>query len=233
MKEAHANERMALFTHNRDYLMRAYPSGIRVDSSNLDPSFIWRQGVQVVALNWQNCDKGMMLNSAMFAGSKGWVSKPPEYRGTPWLAKNSSSEGVDGTSASHRRTLDLSIEVYAGQDLPLPSGDDHAKSFRPYVSCQLHVERPKDSIHAKDKDRDAGDGGGAKYKQRTKTCNGIDPDFGGQALHFPSAPGILEALSFLRWVNPLQATCFAVFVQCMRLFVLSPVLLFPSCRLYV
>src|SRR5262245_32388569 len=93
VKEAHENERAALFAHNRDFLMRTYPSGIRVNSSNLDPSFNWRQGVQVVALNWQNCDKGMMLNRGMFAGTNGWVLKPPEYRGTAWLAKNPPLEG--------------------------------------------------------------------------------------------------------------------------------------------
>src|SRR5437016_4568490 len=101
-------------------MMRAYPSGMRVDSSNLDPSFHWRQGIQVVALNWQNCDKGMMLNSGMFAGTKGWVLKPPEYRGTAWLPKDPSSRGLGGISASYRRTLNLSIEVYAAQALPLP-----------------------------------------------------------------------------------------------------------------
>ena len=46
----------SLFSHNRNYLMRAYPSGTRVSSSNLDPLAFWRKGVQMVALNWQRFD---------------------------------------------------------------------------------------------------------------------------------------------------------------------------------
>ena len=50
----------ALFEHNRNYLMRAFPSGMRITSSNLDPSILWRHGVQMAALNWQRLDKGMV-----------------------------------------------------------------------------------------------------------------------------------------------------------------------------
>ncbi|PGH17217.1 hypothetical protein AJ80_04926 [Polytolypa hystricis UAMH7299] len=194
VKGAHENERKALFDHNRDYMMRTYPSGIRVNSSNLDPSFFWRQGIQVVALNWQNCDKGMMLNEGMFAGHRGWVLKPTEYRGKAWAADHPAKKDA----VTHRRTLHLSIEIYAGQSIPLPKGDEHDRSFRPYVTAKIHVERPKDSIHTTEKDKDSNDGGSSKYKRRTKSSSGSDPDFGGQTLQFPSAPGVLEELSFLR-----------------------------------
>ncbi|KXH60903.1 1-phosphatidylinositol-4,5-bisphosphate phosphodiesterase delta-1 [Colletotrichum salicis] len=70
----------ALFTHNRDFLMRTYPQGMRVDSSNFDPVIFRRAGVQVVALNWQSWDVGMILNEGMFAGSDGYVLKPNGYR---------------------------------------------------------------------------------------------------------------------------------------------------------
>lgn len=200
--------------------MRTYPSGIRVNSSNLDPSFFWRQGIQIVALNWQHCDKGMMLNKGMFAGSHGWVLKPLEYRGkdpASKLPEAAPSQEAQTTSATpdekknpevippSRRTLHLSIEIYAGQSIPLPKSDSHDRSFRPYVSCQLHVERPKDSIHAPAKDSDSNDGS-VKYKTKTKSCSGVDPDFGGQMLQFPSAPGVLEELSFVRSV---KSTMFA------------------------
>lgn len=222
VKDAHENERHALFAHNKDYMMRTYPSGIRVNSSNLDPSFFWRQGIQIVALNWQNCDKGMMLNKGMFAGSRGWVLKSPEYRGVapasepsgaaPSRETQAASANSDGKKLSavpsFRRTLHLSIEVYAGQNIPLPKGDSHDRSFRPYVSCQLHVEQPKDSIHASAKDNDSNDGGSVKYKTKTKSCSGADPDFGGQMLQFSSAPGVLEELSFVRSVNSNKACSF-------------------------
>lgn len=192
VKEAHGNDRHSMFAHNRDFMMRSYPAGYRFNSSNMDPSFSWRQGIQIVALNWQNNDKGMMMNKAMFAGTKGWLLKPLEYR-----SSDDPAQALE-TSKTGRRTLHLVLEIYAGQNIPLPEGDKHDRSFRPYVACKLHVEKPKDSIHATGKDLEADDGGSSKYKRKTKTCNGINPDFGGQCLQFPDAPGVHEELSFLR-----------------------------------
>lgn len=60
IKEVHEKQGQGLFEHNRRYFMRAYPSGLRIGSSNLDPAPFWRKGVQIVALNWQNWDEGMM-----------------------------------------------------------------------------------------------------------------------------------------------------------------------------
>ena len=183
--------------------MRTYPSGMRVNSSNLDPSFFWRQGIQMVALNWQNCDKGMMLNEAMFAGEEGWALKPPGYRAT---IKGASGTGGDGDNIIKHRNLDLSIEFYAGQNIPLPIGDANAKGFRPYVACQLHVERPEDSIRinkegSDNNKRGGGDGkNSSKSKLRVKTASGVDPDFKGEKLQFSTAPGVVEELSFLRSV---------------------------------
>lgn len=74
--ERHGEEVEALFRHNEHFLMRAYPSGFRISSSNLDPAVFWRKGIQIVALNWQSWDEGMMLNEGMFAGTGGYVLKP-------------------------------------------------------------------------------------------------------------------------------------------------------------
>lgn len=35
------------------HMVRAYPKGSRVDSSNYDPQVAWNAGVQLVALNFQ------------------------------------------------------------------------------------------------------------------------------------------------------------------------------------
>jgi len=74
--EVHQKSARQLFDHNRHFLMRAYPSGLRIRSSNLDPAVFWRKGIQIVALNWQRWDQGMMLNEGMFAGTGGYVLKP-------------------------------------------------------------------------------------------------------------------------------------------------------------
>jgi hypothetical protein len=115
----------ALFAHNRKYLMRAYPSGKRVSSSNLDPSVFWRKfGVQMVALNWQRFDAGVMLNEGQFTGTGGWVLKPKGYRGLdPLNSVQSSPEALPQSVQEYG----LQVEVLAAQDL---QAIDNAKSDR-------------------------------------------------------------------------------------------------------
>ncbi|OQE18865.1 hypothetical protein PENFLA_c020G10999 [Penicillium flavigenum] len=186
-REAHANQRDALFEHNRTSLMRIYPYAFRVNSSNLDPTFYWRRGAQLVALNWQNTDKGMMLNHGMFVGSHGWRLKPPGYR-----SSNSPTEVIE------RRNLTLSIEIYAAQDLSLPPGDHSERGFKPYVNCQLHVEEPGSDVSL-DQDDGSSDAEKSSYRRCTKSSSGRHPDFKGQKLEFPTVTGIIEELSFLRF----------------------------------
>ena len=84
VEEVHEKQGRELFEHNRRYLMRTYPKGTRILSGNLDPPYFWRKGIQIVALNWQNWDSGMMLNEGMFAGTEGYVLKPEGKRLMPW-----------------------------------------------------------------------------------------------------------------------------------------------------
>ncbi|KAJ5288582.1 hypothetical protein N7478_001612 [Penicillium angulare] len=185
-RDAHENYRDELFAHNRRSLMRIYPFALRVTSSNLDPSFHWRRGAQLVALNWQNLDKGMMLNHGMFDGTAGWELKPNGYR---------SSEAA--TDSIPRTTLDLAIEIFAAQDLALPPNHTE-RGFRPYVVCQLHVEEPATSV-APDRDDASSDTEKSSYRRRTKTSAGTNADFEAQKLVFPTATGVVEGLSFVRF----------------------------------
>ncbi|CAG8974999.1 hypothetical protein HYALB_00011183 [Hymenoscyphus albidus] len=183
--DLHSNKGLEMFQHNRDYFMRAYPAGFRIDSSNLDPSVFWRKGIQMVALNWQKLDEGMMLNEGMFAGEHGWVLKPPGYRSDP-------------TEPIQYKTLDLNITVYAGQHIPLPSGET-AKGLHPYVKCELHIEKPEDSdIKSKDRVSRAKEG---DYKEKTEYSKGDHPDYGpeGQKMTFEGIPQVVEELSFVRF----------------------------------
>lgn len=179
--DMHESSGEALFTHNRDYLMRAYPSGMRVNSSNLEPSFLWRQGVQIAALNWQKWDKGMMLNEGMFAGEEGWVLKPEGYRGT---IKDSNAGNT-----VQKRTLNLTIELCAGQNLPLPCDEKVAKKFHPYVKCDLLYGSENAKLD---------DSTNENYKWVSKTSKGVDPDFGGDVYRFSNVPDVVKELSFIR-----------------------------------
>ena len=80
----HENYREDLIKHNTHYLMRAYPAGFRISSSNFNPALFWGSGAQIVALNWQQTDEGMMVNEGMFAGTGGYVLKP---QGTYYTAR--------------------------------------------------------------------------------------------------------------------------------------------------
>ena len=42
-----------LIKHNRTHLVRIYPKGIRIGSTNYEPHRYWSAGCQLVALNWQ------------------------------------------------------------------------------------------------------------------------------------------------------------------------------------
>ncbi|OHF00151.1 phosphatidylinositol-specific phospholipase C [Colletotrichum orchidophilum] len=194
--EVHEKEGAALFHHNRHYLMRAYPSGLRIRSSNLDAPVFWRRGIQIVALNWQNWDEGMMLNEGMFAGTKGYVLKPEGYR---CLQTGSSPEPshTDIPQIAYK-TLDLQIDVLAAQNLPLPPGDTRIAGFKPYVKVEIHVESPEERLpgaHIKDDGRERE----SEHKAKTKSNRGVDPDFKGEALQFSGVPGVVEALTFVRF----------------------------------
>lgn len=108
--DLHESAPDSVFQHNLDYLMRAYPKGTRVRSSNLDPTPFWRLGIQMVALNWQQMNAAIMMNEAMFRGTEGWVLKPEGYR------------RVDGKVGEiKRRDFDLTVGVLAAQGL-MPEG---------------------------------------------------------------------------------------------------------------
>ncbi|KAK3167121.1 hypothetical protein OEA41_010247 [Lepraria neglecta] len=192
LMEVHSSSGPTLFSHNRNFLMRAFPSGMRVRSDNLDPAVFWRKGVQFVALNWQRWDEGMMLNEGMFAGSAGYVLKPNGYRGVD----NPSPRESQADAIAHK-TLNLTIEILAAQDVPLPLGDTRPDGFHPYVKVELHVEKPAERTGAPI------EGGGrskeGEYKWKSRTMKGTEVDFGGEKVEFKEIPGVVEELSFIRF----------------------------------
>ncbi|KAJ2977456.1 hypothetical protein NUW58_g7808 [Xylaria curta] len=188
------SKRDELFAHNRHFFMRAYPQGWRVDSSNPDPSLFWRKGVQMVAMNWQKWDEGMMINKAMFSGEHGWVLKPTGYR--------SHGEGLDDRATRPPyRTFDLIITILAGQHIPLPEGMPRRKlhSLRPLVKCELHVEK------AEERSGSPGEGGiklrPIDWKKRTGIGKTDHPEFDTEngELCFKGIHKVEEALSFVRF----------------------------------
>ncbi|KPM07322.1 phospholipase C gamma-like protein 1 [Sarcoptes scabiei] len=67
-----------ILNFSRKQLLRVYPEGTRIYSSNYNPISMWNCGVQMVALNYQTKDKPMQLNHAKFMqnGGCGYVLMP-------------------------------------------------------------------------------------------------------------------------------------------------------------
>jgi len=207
---SHPNHGPDMFHHNRDYLVRIYPSARRLDSSNIDPAFSWRQGAQIVALNWQSLDRGMMLNEGMFAGEEGYVLKPDGFRST----------NVSEQSHAVRRRLNLTIRLIAGQNLPMPpeKGSSYAEHLKPAVTIQLHVDThgppgqgkseqsDTHSWRSKYTDKESRQSAGEekeederKLKRRSRTSRSANPDWGQtEKMAWTDVPDVLEQLSFLR-----------------------------------
>jgi phosphatidylinositol phospholipase C, delta len=61
LKQGGGGAAVDLIKHNKTHLVRVYPKGTRVSSSNYLPHRYWATGAQLVAINWQTFG---MLKSA-------------------------------------------------------------------------------------------------------------------------------------------------------------------------
>ncbi|MCJ1254653.1 Phospholipase C [Lignoscripta atroalba] len=173
--------------HNMRYLMRVYPSGFRVKSSNLYPLAYWRRGAQMVALNWQTYDLGMQINEAMFASGpdrSGYVLKPKGLR-RPALQGEASDSAVQSQGKLQKKLIRFCVDMISAQQLPRPRGAGLDESLDPYVEIEM--------FSAEDKARGvaSGEGGqntsvrngmsgmGTPYRRRTSVVqsNGYNPIF--------------------------------------------------------
>jgi phosphatidylinositol phospholipase C delta len=182
-------DRRAMARHNMRYMMRVYPNGWRVASTNFDPLKYWRRGVQMVALNWQTYDLGMQMNNAMFAAGtdqSGYVLKPRELREIKMIPTVPEEAG-EGHVKRERKNVNFSIDVISAQQLMRPKGLAPIRTVDPYVEVEVY--------HADDKEKDnkgvVGEGGldasgkdgssglGVPHRRRTQIVqeNGFNPVF--------------------------------------------------------
>ncbi|CAK9022411.1 1-phosphatidylinositol 4 [Durusdinium trenchii] len=90
----------ALSTYAKSHLIRVYPAGSRISSSNYDPVPAWNAGCQIVALNYQSFGQEVWLNQGRFLdnGGCGYVLKPEAML-------NAVSTGVEERSSSKRSVV--------------------------------------------------------------------------------------------------------------------------------
>ncbi|KAF9269068.1 PLC-like phosphodiesterase [Marasmius fiardii PR-910] len=120
--------------HTQTHMIRVYPKGTRVSSTNYEPHRFWAAGAQVVALNLQTFDIGYMINQVMFQrnGRSGYVRKPAALL-------------PDGEELLNKYTEHyLDIMVISAQQLPRPRDalghEIIDKSIvDPYVEVSLHI----------------------------------------------------------------------------------------------
>ena len=172
-----------LFKHNLYYLMRAFPKGTRVRSTNLNPAPLWRFGLQMVALNWQQMNAAMMLNEAMFVDSGGWVLKPQGYRPVE-------GQGENQPFVAKRVDLALTIKLLAAQGLGTGGNVPSA-----YIKGELHVESEME--HEQNKIPDDAKSKGGEMKRRSAPRHSHEPDWAGEAMSF-DVKNVVPELSFVR-----------------------------------
>ncbi|KAK4702929.1 hypothetical protein P7C70_g3286, partial [Phenoliferia sp. Uapishka_3] len=167
--------------HNRSHIVRAYPKGSRVTSTNYHPHDMWAVGVQAVAMNWQRFDIGMELNTAMFAraGRSGYILKPD-------ILRRKGGE-KDKESLGRRTQFNLHLEIISAQQLPRSrdSTDADSSTLDPFVEVSLYVPSLAATI---------------KRRSKVVTGNAFHPIFKSSfTIPFTThpAPGMLD-LVFLR-----------------------------------
>ncbi|PFX17769.1 1-phosphatidylinositol 4,5-bisphosphate phosphodiesterase zeta-1-like [Stylophora pistillata] len=114
----------AITGHPRDilylankHIVRTYPKGSRVDSSNYNPQTMWNAGIQMVAINFQKPDYGMHLNQGKFRknGGCGFILKPDSLRNR----ERSNYHPMMKESPKNGKSCYFTIEVLSGQYLHL------------------------------------------------------------------------------------------------------------------
>ncbi|XP_013407769.1 1-phosphatidylinositol 4,5-bisphosphate phosphodiesterase delta-1 isoform X2 [Lingula anatina] len=140
--------------HTKRQLIRTYPNGRRVDSSNYCPLPMWNVGCQLVALNYQTGSKPMDLNEAMFTdnGKCGYVLKPD------FLRKPESTFSCFGPF-SNAWQKSLKIKIISCSQLPV------TKTQNPYIKVII----------------DGVDSDHQKYKTKTIKDDGFNPHWNEEA----------------------------------------------------
>lgn len=131
-------------TYAANHIVRVYPEGLRVYSTNMNPIFYWGAGFQMCAINLQTFDKGREMSDALFAsnGYAGYTLKPEFLR--PKLGENI-------TSVPNEKWT-VKVKVISAAALQKPRGEKYGDVIDPYVEIDLIGQKAKiisTSAHSK------------------------------------------------------------------------------------
>lgn len=149
LEKAATNHGTDVVRFTQKNVLRVYPKGIRVTSSNYKPHVGWMHGAQMVAFNMQGYGKSLWLMQGMFRanGGCGYVKKP-EFL----MQKGPRNEVFDP-----KRTLPvkktLKVNIYMGNGWHLDFSQTHFDTYSPpdfYTKVRI-VGVPTDSAKKKTK----------------------------------------------------------------------------------
>ncbi len=143
-----------MLEHTERFLVRCYPAGMRIDSSNFNPITMWSVGIQMVALNYQTRDFNMVLNTTFFSQNKrsGYVLKPSVMWNPDHILYKRFTPFSKELIGLHSTTIELTI--ISGQYVC-----EHDYSASPIVEVEV-LGIPKDCY---------------KYKTKMSQRNALNP----------------------------------------------------------
>ncbi|KAL5750525.1 hypothetical protein ACOSP7_025128 [Xanthoceras sorbifolium] len=108
-------------------LLRVYPKGMRIDSSNYNPFVGWEHGAQMVAFNMQGSGKYLGIMQGMFRGNGrcGYVKKPD------FLLNDDQYNDVLVPCKPKQVKTTLKVKIYLGEGWHLDFRRTHFDRFSP------------------------------------------------------------------------------------------------------
>lgn len=149
LENAVINHGADVIRFTRRNLLRIFPKGSRVDSSNYDPLIGWMHGAQMVAFNMQGHGRSLWLMQGMFRanGGCGYVKKPDI------LLKVGPQNEVFDPKRKLPVKKTLKVKIYMGEGWHLDFSRTHFDLYSPpdfYVKVGI-AGVPTDSVMKKTK----------------------------------------------------------------------------------
>ncbi|GAB2293227.1 Phosphoinositide phospholipase C 6, variant 2 [Dionaea muscipula] len=127
LERAASNYGSHLVRFTQKNILRIYPKGSRIGSSNYQPMIAWTHGAQMVAFNMQGYDKCLWLMHGMFRsnGGCGYVKKPD------FLTLKGPNNEVFDPKAPQQVKKTLKVRVYMGDGWQMDFSKTHFDTFSP------------------------------------------------------------------------------------------------------
>lgn len=122
----------AIVSFTSKNILRIYPKGLRVDSSNYNPMKAWSHGAQMVAFNMQGYGRPLWLVHGLFRanGGSGYVRKPDFLIDKSSEGELSRQNSFDPMQPGPVKQI-LKVKVYQGQGWAEKFSKTHFDKFSP------------------------------------------------------------------------------------------------------